>query len=417
MAGRKRKIGKTNKGVKFDINPNSTMATDIDSLMHFQNESKFVIRFSDQRNCSQPQLLGRLSGPALTKVNWEKYHLHQNDTGADAVLGNKNHGDDNVDYNVLVGYYNVPVPGRYFLEIIVLMCIEFQLETDFTPVCIEDTHRHRLTLNGAFIQANPLQVDSQSIIGYWYNTLTNETQKPLYTRYQPAPEHCNGHNCTDIVDTSRFDPYAFYFASQIGLETILKGKEGNICFEGASHAHELFLSTTKTLRSLNATIQGRIQVISPDPRTNFAREFNVGKVQQIIDKKCTKVVIGSGQWDAGWPKNRPTLFTQYENVLNSTIPTMLEMFQDANVDVYYRSMHYNPLGNKISQCPPRDWRNPAVVDMYNRVSKHECEKFNMTFLDTNDIMGIMWDRASDWCHYRDISSEMEARYFLHTIFA
>jgi hypothetical protein len=78
---------------------------------------------------------------------------------------------------------------------------------------------------------------------------------------------------------------------------------------------------------------------------------------------------------------------------------------------------YNPIGNKISSCPPKDWRSPPVIDMYNRITKRLCDRFGMTWINTNDIMGVMWDRARDWCHYDDVSSDMEARYLLGMIFA
>ena len=39
----------------------------------------------------------------------------------------------------------------------------------------------------------------------------------------------------------------------------------------------------------------------------------------------------------------------------------------------------------------------------------------MRFIDTSDIMGIMWDRASDWCHYQDISSDMDMIYFVRMV--
>jgi hypothetical protein len=41
----------------------------------------------------------------------------------------------------------------------------------------------------------------------------------------------------------------------------------------------------------------------------------------------------------------------------------------------------------------------------------------MTWINTNNIMGVKWDRARDWCHYDDVSSDMEARYLLGMIFA
>ena len=347
-----------NEVVKIEINPNSTMAAEIHSVLHFQNESKIVIHLHKQRNCSQPKLVGRLSGPALTKIIWEEQDYHfwqQNNTDVVSNLnvGDTNHGDsDDFNYDVLIGHYNAPVPGQYFLEIIVVLCAELQMETNFQPFCVEDPSRHQLTLNGAFIHAQvtatstalKIDISNSSIIGHWYNT--NETQIPLYTRYQPP--NCRGqssalYRCKEI-DLSGFDRYKFRFSSQmnIDLKSILKGKEGKICFEGASHAGQLFNHTNITLSTLDASIQRNIQV-SPITKagqyTKFANEFNSpDTIKRIIDKKCTKVIIGTGQWDAGWPKHHPTLFSDYEKILNSSIPTMLKRFHDANIDVYYRSM-------------------------------------------------------------------------------
>ena len=73
---------------------------------------------------------------------------------------------------------------------------------------------------------------------------------------------------------------------------------------------------------------------------------------------------------------------------------------------------YNGLGERWISCPPQDWRSPNVVDMYNVIIEEVCKKFSVPFIDTQSITGIMWERAADWCHYRDISGEMEAVYFL-----
>ena len=46
-------------------------------------------------------------------------------------------------------------------------------------------------------------------------------------------------------------------------------------------------------------------------------------------------------------------------------------------------------------CPPTDWRSPPVIDMYNQITKRLCEKFKIPLIETNDIIGIMWDGARD----------------------
>ena len=91
---------------------------------------------------------------------------------------------------------------------------------------------------------------------------------------------------------------------------------------------------------------------------------------------------------------------------------------------YYASLalsttfSYNPIGADMEgACPPTDWRSPPVIDMYNQITKRLCEKFKIPLIETNDIFGIMWDRASDWRHYWDLSSEMETMYILDRVFA
>ena len=44
---------------------------------------------------------------------------------------------------------------------------------------------------------------------------------------------------------------------------------------------------------------------------------------------------------------------------------------------------------------PKDWRSPSVIDMYNQITKRLCEKFKIPLIETNDIIGIMWDGARD----------------------
>jgi hypothetical protein len=80
------------------------------------------------------------------------------------------------------------------------------------------------------------------------------------------------------------------------------------------------------------------------------------------------------------------------------------------------NISYNPIGDMIGTCPPADWRSPPVIDMYNQITKRLCEKFNIPLIDTNDIIGIMWDRALYWCHFDDISGDMEALYILDRVF-
>lgn len=75
------------------------------------------------------------------------------------------------------------------------------------------------------------------------------------------------------------------------------------------------------------------------------------------------------------------------------------------------------IGDMIGTCPLEDWRNPPVIGMYNQITKQKCKEFDIPLIDTNDIMGMIWDRAEDWCHYRDISSDIEIMYNFDRFFA
>ena len=78
---------------------------------------------------------------------------------------------------------------------------------------------------------------------------------------------------------------------------------------------------------------------------------------------------------------------------------------------------YNPLGDLITHCPPKDWRNPNVVDMYNAILKQLCQQYNVPLIDTSEITSVMWDRHEDWAHFKDISGELETIYVVYRVFS
>ena len=102
--------------------------------------------------------------------------------------------------------------------------------------------------------------------------------------------------------------------------------------------------------------------------------------------------------------------------MNESMVVFVKPLRDAHIDVYFRNMHYNSLGDIILQCPPTDWRNPNVIDMYTRIIKQLCQEYDVPFIDTGDITHVMWDRQVDWGHFKDVSGELEALYLLHRVF-
>lgn len=313
------------------------------------------------------------------------------------------------------------------------------MDTDYRPLCVQDLSFNRITRSDAHINVTnkrlPQEQEANVKIGYWYNTLSSEEHAPLFTRYQP-PKLCGKGSpaletpqCTIPANLSRFDPYndRFRFAGRhrVDLASLLQHQTGRnkVCFIGASHAGVLIEQTSVIVNAAfinetaNATGQGKPVVeIGPFHYTKFVNHLTKARMQQYVDMQCTKVVIGTGQWDAS--KFRPpTLFVDFERMLEEAMAGMVEVFSNAGVDFYFRSMHYNPLGNLIGACPVQDWRNPPVVDMYNQIIRLSAAKFNITLIDTAYITGIMWDGAPDWCHFRNTAGEMEARYILGRIFS
>lgn len=318
---------------KIQMNPNSTMAKDIINIEHKPSQSQIMIYLENQRRCKQPQLKGRLSGPLLLNISWEK-QLQKRDL-------------DGREIEVLTGHYRVPQAGRYYLEIIVLMCQELQYDAWARPICLEDPDYHRVTGDGVFIDVEENSINSHelnqtdTIIGYWYNTMENGSYEPLYTRYQP--QDCRGSNrtlsrCKEPMDVSRFDPYQFRFQyknlSIDSLERKLKGNNHKVCFIGASHARVLVNKAKRLLKRLGIE-NGFVEMYNNE----FARDFQEEGVASIIDKNCTKIVIGTGQWDAGHPYYEPTSFPAYELTLMGMVEMLLEMFGAAGtkIEIFFRS--------------------------------------------------------------------------------
>ena len=266
----------------------------------------------------QPQLIGRLSGLFLSKIQWDYQ----------AAFVNKE------EELFLVGHYNAPSPGKYYIEIIVTMCQRLGMDTDATNVCLVDPVSHRLTSKGAAIEADfhERAHNEPFNIGFWYNSLDNSSRvQPLYTRFQP--QDCRGKNatfehCKNYTDTARFEPYAFQFIKPFSLLEHLKDKTGRICFVGASHSRVM----TRFAGRIGAA--SHIQIIHSDIR--FAANFTASKVDDML--KCDKVVIGVGQWDAGHHGGGPTPFWEFERSLNQTMNEVVKPLIDSNVSVYFRNM-------------------------------------------------------------------------------
>ncbi|KAL3776675.1 hypothetical protein HJC23_005186 [Cyclotella cryptica] len=271
----------------------SHIAADLKTILHIPSEAKIIVHFSQNRSCSHPQLIGRLSGLFLSKVKWEDRNLV----------------NTNGEY-IVVGHYNVLSPGQYFIEIIVTMCTQLDVDVDPTNICMVDPAYHRLTQENATIDADIERAirDDNSEIGFWFHNMKNRNSTPLYTRYQPngcrLPENYGLEHCKGPIDVTRFAPYEFNFVHSFSLEEQLRGKSGRICYVGASHARVLTRFSNLIITKL------QIQNFAAYHRDlRFAANLTQVVVKEM-QNRCPKVVVGMGQWDVSRAVSRPTAFAE-----------------------------------------------------------------------------------------------------------
>ena len=56
-----------------------------------------------------------------------------------------------------------------------------------------------------------------------------------------------------------------------------------------------------------------------------------------ISNNCTKVIVGVGQWDAGWTGGKPTSCVDYQEALNTAISLMMRLFPP-DIHIFYYSL-------------------------------------------------------------------------------
>lgn len=139
---------------------------------------------------------------------------------------------------------------------------------------------------------------------------------------------------------------------------------------------------------------------------HFAHEVVPPKLEKgIANLNCTAVVLGIGSWIAGYPDGRPHLLDEFKSEMTKVIVGMVNM-----TNAFVQSIHYHPLSDILTTCPPVDWRSPRVIDMYNEILRQVCDEQGVPFIDTNFMLGPIWDSANDWCHFNMVGGGEEAMY-------
>lgn len=386
------------------------LRAEVTSIIHFPEQAKIVVNFSrnETRTCLNPRILGRLSGKYLSKIHWDNDDKYSSSTTAGVGV---------IRRNSIVGTYQVPEPGRYFVEIIGLLCNDFTFEADLDSICLEDPDENRLTAQSSFIDVHPDSISTTSsaaAIGYWKWTRNTEDPIPMYTRYQRTRK---------TSSMSRFEPYEFAWSpSTTSLEWDPKpaAEDFRICTGGMSHSRvlrDLLVDWVEKLNITGVDATGRIEMKYPSDMSRSNAELS-GAVPSSWKRQhltCHVTIVSVVQWSAGrkyvYGNTSAIAFPEYQEELRQGIET----WQKEGVNFYLRDPHYNALSDAKTTCPPVDHRSPPFIDGYKEIVRNFAKKYNVPYIDTSQIMDTMWDSAEDWSHYNGEAGKIEAYAILKRI--
>ena len=303
----------------------SLLRGDVESISNFPKDAKIVVSFKRNRDrkCKRPRIFGRLSGKYLTMVNWDhdKY-----------ILSKKTEHDTNSSTwrNIITGYYQVPSPGHYFLEIIGILCNDLTYDGDLDSSCIEDPADHRLTNDSAFIDVTHAINDSNDVhAGYWRWSHKSEPD-PLYTRQQCHPDPSRNalqlRSCRESETLERFEPYKFEWSGGNNF-SLHEPKESNltICMVGKSHAQALGVAFDYWIE-LKMWKNVKVEFIDIERPSHMT-----DRIAELVNSSGYSLsIVAMGQWSAAGATIRnnkifwgvgTTRFPDYEKELNAGIQT------------------------------------------------------------------------------------------------
>lgn len=396
--------------------------------------------------------MGRLSGPALLAVDWTHGTPSRMPHAAQRVVSETYSGESGTVIGTLTNGESLSPDGVYYVEILSIFCFDFSqnMTYDFTNDCVHAMGQARTgpaRLATGFVNVSSIVQEtlggfgSKGIAsggdadtaytkriggGSWHLGMANSSSSGVpgmvHTRHQPPP--CFGEtatslpSCAEFADLTRFEQFVWQWHSshntggidntssvelqQWIMEYGLDRPAISLCLVGLSHSRELLYSFRRLhLRQINQT-----RWVNARYPTDITRDFIMNKDMG----SCQHVVVGVGQWPASFKGGWPTQFLDYSTQIISMLQTLTELMPGTKI--WARSIHYNPINQRIGRCPPSDWRSPAVIDGYNSIIANACRSFGelVKFIDTNHIIKPMWDSAPDWCHFNDSVSDIEALY-------
>jgi hypothetical protein len=325
------------------------------SVFYIPEKARIEVHYTK----GHPTFRGRLSGPALIAL--EEVERTANTWVAD---------------------FRAPLSGLYGLE---LLLIYDDFPTQFRNTCIHHVYSNTIVLTDIEV------TKGSSLPGYW----KGNNSMPIITRFQPQGCRFKGidlklSHCLEPTSLERFSNYHWVWNQQ---PTVSRNTH-SICLLGASHS--------RVLRETAVRFRYSIRHVEANFPTNITSKL-------IADNPtCETWIVAVGQWAAGWPENYPTLVVDFRRQMQDALHLLS---RNKSHKVFCRSLHYNPLGDMITACPPTDWRNPTVMEAYNQVLREVCPRY----LDSGFITGPVWDAAPDWCHPGFRVSVPELHYLLSQV--
>lgn len=400
------------------VNGNASIASDILRIWHVPEHFSIVVELKTNGNCPDPFLRGRLSGPALSIMKWHTPNLNFTQST-----------------HQITGHYRVPHPGIYFVEILAVFCARHFIND---TVCVQDYQRLCITSPNATIQVahaatadslvpnkdgwnnmtisaiTPIVKKTSTLAAnnhFWLVRPDAQSIAPLETRMQPPfcsakSENASTLVCQQYTDVTRFETYTFDWPAQASVAAQLQSVttlQQPLCFLGRSHSREMRNHLVGIVPHMEWI--DRVYPYHVDPTTIYQMKHR---------KHCDKMVIAMGQWPASF--NPPGLTTpaNFEIQMQELLMRLNQTFAPSSL--FLRSIHYAPLNFRTLACPPQDWRNPQVIEAYNRALRRLAVKFGVRYIDTNDIIGPVWDSSSDWNHFLGEAGKIEATYVAGTVY-
>jgi hypothetical protein len=365
----------------------------IERILHYPQRASIQIQLFPNCSCCNPYLIGRLSGPHLAMIKWQTPRPD----------------------GILTGTYDVPKEGRYFVEILGMICQSFKLEDTYDETCLEEPDTGRLTAESAYIDV----VKTKELAGYWEWSNHNDSLplSPLQTRYQPQKcrfePDISSARCTKPTSLDRFEPYRFIWKNKYA-EQILRNHHffakhhQHLCLIGRSHSREMRGEFIAWLDHFNITNVNVTQIELTYPSSVKDKQMD----SLVIGLNCTRSLVALGQWAASRRWNQPHLPPISFKKFRKDMIAVVKRFQLRSLQLYLRNIHYNPLGDLKLTCPPGDWRSPPVIDMYNTILQNISASMGVPYIDGTSVLSPFWDSAKDYNHYRNDGATQEALHIL-----